>query len=275
MKPPTQSTLALFFFGTLSVTALAAPSVLPPFSAELGHQNHPVPGMPPFRAPYHETARHFGYYDSTLVDLSPGGSNFQILYFWINQNTPEIGVRFLSPATSYDTVGRFVTKDSNYFGETNYFNPMIRLEKASVGEPRYLTDDKVRTARWAELGQNDDDSELPPQPQGDRSQACVRAVLNEGKGLTRGLYRILIRASASPAPSFQVGLTAPAATSTNSSNQAPISNPTTLGVVPVNPPAKGYFMAEVGTLGKVSAIAMGRTVAEIARKAFEIDATKK
>lgn len=258
-----KTTLAILVLFAELCTAAPALGV---FGADTGHQNHPVPGMPPFRIAYGERARFFGVHDPLAVDAAIGGTNFQVIYLWINQTTTEIGVRVLSPVVAAwqpDRIEKGVVRDSNFNLGTTWFNPMVRLEKASVGEPRYLTDDRVKAAKWTELGQNDDDLELPPQPDGNRTQAQVRALQPDNKGLSRGLYRILIRASSDP---------------TVTGSPAPGTNRPAAATNAVSGPqgsaGSATFMVEVGTLGKATALVLGRTVAEVARKAFEVDRAK-
>ncbi|MBN8218253.1 MAG: hypothetical protein J0L75_16540 [Spirochaetes bacterium] len=229
-----------------SLLLAALPAIpLAPFGGDLGSQKNPVPGMPDFRAPYGDRARAWLSFDSaTTADQSIAGTNFMQVLLWLPQGATEIGVRVLSPWSEKfprpenrrgDAVEGGAIKS---VARPEFFDPLIRLERSGIGEPRYLSDEKVRATRWTELASGDDDRELPPQPQGDRLNASARAVGADGKLLPRGLYRILITTSKTNA-------------------------------------GRGSFFLEAGVMGKASNLVLSKTVAELARQASEIDRLKR
>lgn len=218
---------------------------LPPFGAELGAQRNPVPGMPDFRPPYAGRIRGWLLFDSaTTANQAIAGTNFMQLLLWLPQGAAELGVRVLSPCKSdfpapENRRGEIVESAAlKPAGRPEFFDPLIRLERSAIGEPRYLSDERVNATRWIELAMGDDDPELPPQPQGDRLNASARALGVDGKGLPRGLYRILVTTSKTNA-------------------------------------GRGSFFLEAGVMGKGSNLVLAKTVAELARLASEIDRLKK
>ena len=75
----------------------------------------------------------------------------------------------------------------------SYFDTWITLERAVNIVSLTDVQSKVSSANWVQLGYNDDCSELPAQPSGQKYNSLFRVTSNPGdllKALTVGLYRI-------------------------------------------------------------------------------------
>jgi hypothetical protein len=168
---------------------------LPTFEADLGKTT--VFGQE-IRIPYLDVISYFGYIkEGSTPDEERDGKKYYYLYLWIPVAAPEIGIRMVSPIPKNLSPGKgdFVMEDytANFNERTKYFDTWISFERADG----ILNDDdfvsKAKTASWTVYGQNDDCSDLPKQPSGNRYNSQMRIssdVSNPTKSLVTGLYRI-------------------------------------------------------------------------------------
>lgn len=203
---------------------------LPPFGAELGKQTTRAGEV---RAPYQTRVRYYGWVQpGTEPDEIREGKKMHYLYVWIPANTPEIGVRMVSPARlagSPDKHVDFVEPMCSAHKSTSiYFDTWVRFERCLAA---VSPEDVAKPcAQWVSFGDNDDSDELPPNPSGQRYNSVLRVASNAEdplKVLVRGMYRIAFT-------SYKVG------------------------------DVQGSFVAEVGSVTELVGAAMARTQSELA-----------
>jgi len=165
------------------------------FGADLGMKT--VMGKE-IRVPYTDVNNYFGFIEpGAKPDEEKGGKKYYYVYIWIPAAAPEIGVRMISPVPeSMKPEGNDITSESfkkNESDNTSYFDTWITLERAVNIVSLTDIQSKVSSANWVQLGYNDDCSELPAQPSGQKYNSLFRVTSNPGdplKALTVGLYRI-------------------------------------------------------------------------------------
>jgi hypothetical protein len=178
----------------LFVIKLSNAQDLPTFDADFGKKT--VFGQE-IRIPYTDVVSYFGYIKSgATADEERGGKKYFYLYLWIPVAVPELGIRMVSPVTTMkpeklDYVMDDFTANSN--DKKSYFDTWISLERSSVifNDSNFV--DNVKNGEWTLLGQNDDSSELPKQPSGNKYNSLMRITSdknNPTKSLVKGLYRI-------------------------------------------------------------------------------------
>ncbi len=164
---------------------------LPAFGADLGMQEEAGART---RQPYATLTTYFGY-------VAPGGQPDELshgkklyyLYVWVPALTQELGVRLLSPARGAEpSAGDFV--DPSYVAnaaDSSYFDTWVRVERCLTAvNPEDLA---KPCSQWTTFGDNDDSSELPPNPSGQTYNSLLRITsipADPMKSLVRGLYRI-------------------------------------------------------------------------------------
>jgi hypothetical protein len=208
---------------------------LPPFGADLGRQQAAAGGA---RAPYATTVRYYGWIapDAEPDDIQ-AGKKLVYVYVWVPANTPELGVRVVSPAQLVQRPDRhndFVDPQAiSRRASTIYFDPYVRLERCLAAiTPEDIT---KPCAQWASLGENDDSDELPANPSGKRTNAVLRVASNADdplKVLVRGMYRLAL---------------------TNAKSGA----------------MQGTYVAELGSASALDGVALARTPAELALRVAE------
>lgn len=167
-----------------------------PFRAELGSVD--VDGQL-VHPSYLSSVRYFGYLQSE--DASIGDANAvnderaPFVYAWLAHALPELGVRVVSPSASmpapqahHDVIEPSWTAHAS---ERSGFDACVRIERCVV--LRDPTQQDARCERWLPLGDNEDSSEVPPNPQGEPTNAVVRVQSNSEDplfSLVRGLYRV-------------------------------------------------------------------------------------
>ena len=175
-----------------------ATSGLPGFGSEIGIQANPIPGGEDIRIPYTDNVSYFGYVQpGAAPDAVSNGKKMYYVYVWIPLVAPELGMRMVSPvpAGMAPTETDFVAADyeAGKTDTTNYFDTWITLDRANeVIMPADIAT-KAATATWTNYGSNDDSSELPAQPSGNKYNSVLRVVSEPSdplKALVRGLYRI-------------------------------------------------------------------------------------
>lgn len=150
------------------------------------------------KLPYLEKNNYYGYINP---DKSPdeirGGKSYYYLYVWIPVAIPEIGIRMVSPIPS-----KMNPKKDDFISETfklnsservKYFDTWISLDKASNVISKEVAVNDFDSHTWNQISYNDDSSELPSQPSGNKYNSLLRKVSNVNdplNSLTVGLYRI-------------------------------------------------------------------------------------
>jgi len=150
------------------------------------------------KLPYLDKNSYYGYIDS---EKSPDevrvGKSYYYLYVWIPIAVPEIGIRMVSPIPS-----KMNQKNKDFVSETfksnsservKFFDTWISLEKASNVISKESAVNNFETHEWNQISYNDDSSELPKQPSGNKYNSLLRKIsdINDPlNSLTVGLYRI-------------------------------------------------------------------------------------
>lgn len=203
---------------------------LPKFGAELGKKSYLGQEV---RVPYLDTISYFGYIaPGNKPDEVVGGKKMYYLYIWVPVVAPEIGVRMISPVKNLakPDKGDFGDPDfSNNANSSAYFDTWVRLERCSSAiNPGDIT---KPCSNWIIYGENDDSSELPVQPSGNKYNSLLRVTSdtsNPLKALVRGMYRVGFT-------TFKVG------------------------------EVEGTFLAQVGAPVKIPGTAIARNPEELAR----------
>ncbi|MCR5862753.1 Lipl32 family lipoprotein [Flavobacterium sp. J372] len=164
------------------------------FGAEMGKKS--VMGKE-IRVPYTDVVSYYGYIKpGSKPDEVRGGKNYYYLYVWIPAAAPELGIRMASPVPAKmapegsDYVSAAYTE--NKADAASYFDTWISFERAegivSKGDLA-----KASKASWKSYETNDDSSEMPAQPSGNKYNSLMRItsdVNNPAKALVAGLYRV-------------------------------------------------------------------------------------
>lgn len=166
---------------------------LPSFGADIGKQSAAVMDV---RVPYQDVISYFGYVaPGKAPDEVREGKNMYYLYVWIPAVAPEIGVRMISPVKGMAKPGEtdFVAADFSANAESaDFFDTWVRIERCTLAiNPEDIT---KPCAGWTTYGENDDSSELPAQPSGNKYNSVLRVATdtsNPLKALVRGMYRIV------------------------------------------------------------------------------------
>lgn len=165
---------------------------LPSFGADIGKQSSPVGDV---RVPYTDVASYFGYVaPGGQPDEEVGGKKMYYLYVWIPAVAPEIGVRMISPVASMakpkdgDFVDPGFTANA---ASTDYFDTWVRFERCLAAiNPEDIS---KPCEKWVTFGENDDSSELPANPGGQKYNSVLRLSTDANdpmKALVRGMYRV-------------------------------------------------------------------------------------
>lgn len=182
--------VAVLFF----VFKLTNAQDLPTFDADLGKKT--IFGQE-IRIPYLDVISYFGYIKAgSTADEERGGKKYFYLYLWIPVAVPELGIRMVSPVTDMKPEKLDYVMDEfkeNSTDKKSYFDTWISLERSSVifNDSNFV--ENVKNGEWTLLGQNDDSSELPKQPSGNKYNSLMRISSdknNPTKSLVKGLYRI-------------------------------------------------------------------------------------
>lgn len=150
------------------------------------------------KLPYLEKNNYYGYINpNKSPDEIRGGKSYFYLYVWIPIAIPEIGIRMVSPIPS-----KMNPKKGDFISETfklnsservKYFDTWISLDKASNVISKEAAVNDFDSHIWNQISYNDDSSELPSQPSGNKYNSLLRKVSNVNdplNSLTVGLYRI-------------------------------------------------------------------------------------
>ena len=175
------------------LTLAAGCAGLPTFGADLGKQE--VAGQE-VRAPYTSVMSYYGYVaPGAEPDEMRDGKKMYYLYLWVPAVAPEIGVRMLSPVKNLakaDPKKDFI--DPAYMANKDsdaYFDTWVRFERCLAAvNPEDIT---KPCAQWVTFGENDDSSELPANPGGQKYNSVLRVATSADdplKALVRGMYRV-------------------------------------------------------------------------------------
>jgi hypothetical protein len=214
------------------LAGLAACTKLPPFGADLGKQ---VNARGTQRAPYATTVRYDGWVaPGSEPDEIRDGKKMFYLYAWIPANSPELGVRMVSPARLAGSPRRqvdFVEPEAAARKATSiYFDTWVRFERCLAAvDPEDIA---KPCQQWVTFGENDDSDELPANPSGQKYNALLRVASNVDdplRVLVRGMYRIAFT-------SYKVG------------------------------EVQGTYAAEVGSVAPLLGAALARTPAALATR---------
>lgn len=180
----------------IATMLLAACHAMNPFAADLGRTQV---GDQVARPPYMSVFSYYGYLGEAgreRSDAQPSSS----LYFWLPTSSPELGVRFLSKvqASARPDAGRDVVEGAYqaHRGDPAFFDPAIEVQRCLTVLD--VSDVAKPCAQWMALGNNDDSVEMPPNPEGKLTNSLVRIGTHPDdplKSLTRGLYRVNVRAA--------------------------------------------------------------------------------
>jgi hypothetical protein len=149
------------------------------------------------RVPYTDVISFYGFIKpGSKPDQVRDGKNFFYLYLWIPAVAPELGIRMASPVPEKMAPGEGDIVDAifkeNAADKTSYFDTWVSLERSDVINAADIKA-KGKTAKWFNLGQNDDSGEMPAQPSGSKYNSLMRVTSDVNdplKALTVGLYRI-------------------------------------------------------------------------------------
>lgn len=150
------------------------------------------------RIPYTDLTSYFGFIKpGSKPDEIKSGKKMYYIYVWIPVAAPEIGIRMISPVpenikpTDKDYVSLDYTDNSS---DTNsYFDTWVTFERADNIFKIEDVATKAKTAKWTSIETNDDSSEMPAQPSGNKYNSLMRItsdLSNPTKSLVLGLYRI-------------------------------------------------------------------------------------
>ena len=150
------------------------------------------------RMPYTDLTSYYGYIKpGSKPDEVKAGKKMYYIYVWIPIISPEIGIRMISPVPDnmspkdkdYQSAEYMANKSDN----SSYFDTWITFERASGIMKIDDITAKVKTATWTKIDSNDDSSDMPEQPSGNKYNSLMRMVAdisNPSKALVVGLYRI-------------------------------------------------------------------------------------
>jgi hypothetical protein len=167
---------------------------LPTFGADLGRKS--VAGKS-IRIPYTSVVSYYGYAKpGAPADAVDNGKKMYYIYVWVPVVAPELGIRMISPVPkgaspkSGDFVSPLYADGKN--DTEHFFDTWITLERADgILSP----DDfgKANSTSWTRYDVNDDSSEMPANPRGQKYNSLMRITSQPSdplRALVRGLYRI-------------------------------------------------------------------------------------
>ena len=168
---------------------------LPTFEADLGKTE--AFGVE-VRVPYTDVISYYGYIKpGAAPDEEVGGKKYYYLYMWIPVASPEIGIRMISPIPKKMKPEKddFVMDEytANADDKKSYFDTWITFQRALNVISESDIDTTGQSNTWVKYDQNDDSSELPKQPSGNKYNSLMRISTNTSnpeKALVVGLYRI-------------------------------------------------------------------------------------
>jgi hypothetical protein len=146
--------------------------------------------MGPVAVPYTSVTSYYGYAKpGAEPDATIEGRKTWFIYVWVPAIAPELGIRMISPVPNgmtpkdADFVSPLYEQNKN---SKSFFDTWISFEKAEGVGPENIAG--ATSARWTMLGNNDDSSEMPPNPSGSKYNSLLR--VDDPTKLIRGLYRV-------------------------------------------------------------------------------------
>ena len=178
----------------LGIGAAAQAQKIGKFGADMGMKSAMGKEI---RIPYTDVSSYYGFVKpGATPDEVREGKSYYYLYLWIPAAAPELGIRMISPVPAEmkpeATDFKGADYDANSSDTKSYFDTWITLERAE-GITKAEDIMNGASASWNSFGSNDDSSELPAQPSGNKYNSLMRItseVSNPTKALVVGLYRI-------------------------------------------------------------------------------------
>lgn len=183
------------FLTCFAVTISATAQKLDKFGADLAKKS--VMGKE-IRVPYTDLTSYYGFIKpGAAPDEVKNGKKMYYIYVWIPIAAPEIGVRMISPVpdSAKPTEKDYVSPDytANAADTKSFFDTWVTLERAEGILKIEDVASKAKTVKWVTIDKNDDSSEMPAQPSGNKYNSLMRITSdtsNPTKSLVMGLYRI-------------------------------------------------------------------------------------
>lgn len=178
----------------LSIIALSISTAKAQKLKKFGSSVEKKIGPKTIKVPYTDVISYLGYAAQGNEDEVREGKKFYYIYVWVPVAAPELGVRMVSPVGKIKT--KNAIKSQEYLDNKNskdYFDTYITLERSDIISKENISADAVANAKWVTLARNDDSSELPKNPGGNRYNSLLRYQSDLGdplKALTVGLYRV-------------------------------------------------------------------------------------
>lgn len=153
-------------------------------------------GFGPFKgqAPYSSVEKYYGFISpSSKPDGIYKGKNAYYLYFWVPAAIDEVGIGMYSPSTDMPGGSDFTGpkfKESYNADKKSYFDTFVALERIAIIDAAKIKDGN---GAGQLLGENDDTSEIPANPGGQKYNSVLRVktdTSNPTKALVRSVYRI-------------------------------------------------------------------------------------
>ncbi|WP_052380215.1 MULTISPECIES: LipL32 family surface lipoprotein [unclassified Pseudoalteromonas] len=144
--------------------------------------------------PYVKYEKYFGYVDTNIKpDGEYKNKDAYYLYLWVPAAIDELGVSMVSPAKDKPGKKDFVHsifKKSMKKDKKAYFDTYLVLDKLDISDPKKIKNGGkvVKT-----LKTNDDSSELPKNPGGNKYNSILRhesKISSPTESLVRGVYRV-------------------------------------------------------------------------------------
>lgn len=161
---------------------------------KFGSSTEKTVGPKTIKVPYTDVISYLGYAAPGNEDEIKDGKKFYYIYVWIPAVAPELGVRMMSPAGSVKIKNATTTEEyTKNQSSKDYFDTYITIEKSDISKTSDIKAEKVKSAEWTVLAQNDDSGEMPALPNGSKYNSLLRYKSEAGnpqKALTAGLYRI-------------------------------------------------------------------------------------
>ncbi|QCE40367.1 Lipl32 family lipoprotein [Psychroserpens sp. NJDZ02] len=151
-------------------------------------------GPKTIKVPYTDVISYLGYASAGNEDEVVDGKKFYYIYLWVPAVAPELGVRMVSPVGKTKVKNAIESADyTANKGSEDFFDTYITLERSTIFKKEDISEEAAKSATWTKLASNDDSSEMPKQPSGNKYNSLLRyesEVGNPTKALTAGLYRI-------------------------------------------------------------------------------------
>jgi hypothetical protein len=193
----TMKRVLLFVLQMLLISCLySSAQRLSPFTSILNSaENNGKPEL----MPYGRTISFFDCLEPGIkADTVMDGKKWFFIYFQLQSEVQEIGIRFISPVPieHFPFPGDVVTGAYDSLSQSKgWFDPVIMLQQDAISHGSDSTNQML--TGWKTLASNNDSEDAPPQPDGKNSNAVVRIINGP---YTSGRYRILFGPATSREP---------------------------------------------------------------------------